>query len=374
MTAKPFRREPHAGLERDQIMPHIGRRVGRYHQRTTVNVERVNHHQIIDQAEILNGQPLGVDQAPVAGNDVAIPADPVGIEARVVAIAETELGPSRHVAELVDRAGVGAGPAKRGEVGDNSIGGIHHRRVTPEDIERGVASRQVDVVVERIKSAHAVTRADFDLACSDLDCVRQEHIGACQIDFHRAPNRSVFKRSGTRLTSRKRVKQQRQASLTASVLKSLPSASNTFATMPLASRPARAYIAFGVSWSRNTSGSTIARARSMPLSSMPCSVSTCMTCEPKPPIEPSSMVSRISWSRASFRIMSTSSGFMKRASAIVVDNPCAASSSAAFSHSASLVPNESSAILLPSRTMRPFPISSGMPTSGMSMPRPSPRG
>ena len=30
-------------------------------------------------------------------------------------------------------------------------------------------------------------------------------------------------------------------------MKSLPSASNTFATMPLASRPARAYIAFGES-------------------------------------------------------------------------------------------------------------------------------
>ena len=41
------------------------------------------------------------------------------------------------------------------------------------------------------------------------------------------------------------------------------------------------------------------------------------------------MVSRISWSRASFRIMSSSSGFMKRASAMVVDRPCAASSSAA---------------------------------------------
>ena len=30
--------------------------------------------------------------------------------------------------------------------------------------------------------------------------------------------------------------------------------------------------------------------------------------------------------------------------------------------------------LVPSRTMRPLPISSGMPTSGISTPRPSPRG
>jgi hypothetical protein len=38
-----------------------------------------------------------------------------------------------------------------------------------------------------------------------------------------------------------------QASFTVSVLKSLPSASNTLATMALASRPARAYIAAGAS-------------------------------------------------------------------------------------------------------------------------------
>src|SRR5215472_16925247 len=60
-----------------------------------------------------------------------------------------------------------------------------------------------------------------------------------------------------------------QASFTASVLKSLPSASNTFLTMFLASSPARAYIAFGVSWSRNTSGRIIERRRSAPLSRMP---------------------------------------------------------------------------------------------------------
>src|ERR1700744_2456053 len=84
-----------------------------------------------------------------------------------------------------------------------------------------------------------------------------------------------------------------QASLTVSVLTSLPSVSNTLATMPLASSPARAYIAFGESWSRNTSGSTIARILRPP-STIPCSASVCITCEPKPPIEPSSMVSSTS--------------------------------------------------------------------------------
>ena len=47
---------------------------------------------------------------------------------------------------------------------------------------------------------------------------------------------------------------------------------------------------------------------------------------------------------------------MKRASAIVVDSPCAASSSAAFSHSERRVPNDNSAILLPWRMILPLPI------------------
>jgi hypothetical protein len=29
-----------------------------------------------------------------------------------------------------------------------------------------------------------MTRADLGFAPSDLDRIRQEHIGACQIDFH----------------------------------------------------------------------------------------------------------------------------------------------------------------------------------------------
>jgi len=42
--------------------------------------------------------------------------------------------------------------------------------------------------------------------------------------------------------------------------------------------------------------------------------------EPNPPMAPSSIVSRTSCSRASFKTSSTSSGFMKRASAMVVDS------------------------------------------------------
>src|ERR1700752_1053506 len=48
-----------------------------------------------------------------------------------------------------------------------------------------------------------------------------------------------------------------QASFTVSALKSLPSVSNTFLTMLLASRPALAYITAGESWTRNTSGRRI---------------------------------------------------------------------------------------------------------------------
>ena len=66
----------------------------------------------------------------------------------------------------------------------------------------------------------------------------------------------------------------------------------------LASRPALAYIATGLSWSMNWSGSTIARTFS-PRSSAPCSASVCSTCAAKPPIEPSSTVINTSCSRAS---------------------------------------------------------------------------
>ena len=48
---------------------------------------------------------------------------------------------------------------------------------------------------------------------------------------------------------------------------------------------------------------------------------------------------------------------------------CAASSSAALRHSPSRVPKEKIATLLPSRTMRPLPISSGLPSSGSATPR-----
>ena len=67
-------------------------------------------------------------------------------------------------------------------------------------------------------------------------------------------------------------------------------------------------------------------------------------------------------------------GLAKRASATVVDRPMPASVSAALSASARRVPSDRMATCLPSRMMRPLPIGSGTPTSGISMPTPSPRG
>jgi hypothetical protein len=58
----------------------------------------------------------------------------------------------------------------------------------------------------------------------------------------------------------------------------------------------------------------------------------------------------------------------------VVVKPCEASVSAAARQCAKRVPKLKSATELPSRTMRPLPISSGTPNSGMSTPTPSPRG
>src|SRR6185369_3104757 len=65
------------------------------------------------------------------------------------------------------------------------------------------------------------------------------------------------------------------ARFTASVA-SRPSASNTLATIALASSPAVAYMALGESWSWKTSGSTIERTFS-PRSSTPASASACIT-------------------------------------------------------------------------------------------------
>ena len=63
---KPLGGHPHAGLESGQVMPDIGGRLPWRHQRAAVQIERMDHHQIVGQSEILDGQSLRIDQAPVA--------------------------------------------------------------------------------------------------------------------------------------------------------------------------------------------------------------------------------------------------------------------------------------------------------------------
>ena len=62
------------------------------------------------------------------------------------------------------------------------------------------------------------------------------------------------------------------------------------------------------------------------------------------------------------------------ASATVAEMPCFSRSSAASSASLRRVPSERIATCLPSRTIRPLPISSTWPFFGISRPTPSPRG
>ena len=67
------------------------------------------------------------------------------------------------------------------------------------------------------------------------------------------------------------------------------SAAIAVAAICRAFRPATSYIAFGVSWSMNTSGKVIVRIL-RPRSRVPEDARKCRTCAPKPPAAPSSTV------------------------------------------------------------------------------------
>src|ERR1700754_1360533 len=57
-----FGGEADACLESCEVVPDVRRPCLRQDQRRAVQVERMDHHQIIRQAEILNGQFVAVDQ------------------------------------------------------------------------------------------------------------------------------------------------------------------------------------------------------------------------------------------------------------------------------------------------------------------------
>ena len=164
------------------------------------------------------------------------------------------------------------------------------------------------------------------------------------------------------------------ASFTVSAAASLPSASNTLATMPLASRPALAYIAAGESWSRKTSGSTMQRIFK-PQSSTPLlgqrlqhigaeaadrafldgDQHLVLARQPQHQVG----VERLGKARVGDRGRQAERGqFVGRLQGI----------------RRAARRSDSSATLWPSRRMRPLPISSGMPSAGIGTPTPSPRG
>src|SRR5690348_3597241 len=99
-----------------------------------MELERMDHHQIVGVAEIFNGQTVSVDQSAVASLDLRELADAVGIDAGIVGIAEAEFSSSGHVAELVDRSSIGAWAAKRREIGDDGLASVHHRLIGLEDL------------------------------------------------------------------------------------------------------------------------------------------------------------------------------------------------------------------------------------------------
>jgi hypothetical protein len=139
----------------------------------------------------LSGQPKSSTVSP-SGSIRAVLAGCRHVNARArvcigagsLLIGETQLAAAGHVAEFVDRAGDRARAAKRRQIGDDGIGRIHHRFVALEDLPRRVGRCEIDGIVEGIETGQPTGRADRGLPPADLHRIRQEHVGACQIDFH----------------------------------------------------------------------------------------------------------------------------------------------------------------------------------------------
>ena len=93
------------------------------------------------------------------------------------------------------------------------------------------------------------------------------------------------------------------------------SKSITLSSIDWLSSPANLYIDSGLSWSINLSGKII-DLNFNPLSKRFFSNKNFATCEPNPPIEPSSIVIIASWSVANCQIKFSSSGLANLASAM----------------------------------------------------------
>ena len=125
------------------------------------------------------------------------------------------------------------------------------------------------------------------------------------------------------------------------------SKSITLSSIVLLSSPAILYIKSGLSWSINLSGKIIDLNFS-PVSKRFFSDKNFATCEPNPPIDPSSIVIIDSWSVAICQIKFSSSGLANLASTMEMLTPLFFKFSDAFKHALYLAPKLIIANFLPS--------------------------
>src|SRR5277367_645838 len=83
----PRRRHGDADLERGQVVPDVDRLLARQHEWRAIEIERVDHHEIVGMAEIFNGQPVGIDEVPSLRRDFRNTPDTIGIDCGIIGIA-----------------------------------------------------------------------------------------------------------------------------------------------------------------------------------------------------------------------------------------------------------------------------------------------
>mmetsp|Transcript_30941 Transcript_30941/g.67599 ORF Transcript_30941/g.67599 Transcript_30941/m.67599 type:complete len:288 (-) Transcript_30941:1810-2673(-) len=147
----------------------------------------------------------------------------------------------------------------------------------------------------------------------------------------------------------------------------LPNRVTALAAMSRGEMPASCSCHAWSPWSMFLSGRHIARTFRLP-SRCPLVARYCSTCEPKPPMLPSSTMMSAPCSFTRRLTRSVSSGLQNRASATVAEMLCSARMSAASEQYCEPVPKPRSAMSLPWRRTRPFPISRGVPLRSAMMP------
>ena len=182
-SGEPLGRHAHAGLERAQVL-HVRWILPWLDQRAAVQIERMNHHQVVAQPEILDRQALRVDQASVARGHLGELTHAIGIAGGIVGVSQAELAAPNYITEFIDGSGIRTGSAKRREIGDDGTGLVHHGLVAAENLHGSISGCDVEGVVQRIKSDQSMTRAKLDLAPPDINGIGQENVGASQVNLH----------------------------------------------------------------------------------------------------------------------------------------------------------------------------------------------